>query len=481
MSTPNFKRLARAFHREGYHLEREGDLWRIGLTDRPHIPMAEVLLHADLSLDLKAVKQLMGLMRLQHPDGSRVCRACATPDFHPGSHVPIGSVVSTTDLVIPKAVGGDINCGMRMHKVGLTLDELAPHLDYLKHSLKGDYLLGTQELAYDLGALQAMFTEGLSGWIAETRRRPHAKWRYVDCAQMESELDRVHLGGSVRRGDMRHLPDGLFDPQLKVHRGGDLGSIGGGNHFVELQVVEEVYDRKLAWSWAGGLKQGDVVFMIHSGSRGIGQSIGKAWRAKAQRCWPTEAPHPEGQLFPFTLESHLDLVDEYLEAEATAAHYGWVNRQVLAEVMRLRLREVTSTDLEVPLIYDLPHNLTFSEGEAWVIRKGACPAHLGQPVIIPGSMGADSFLLVGLGSDRFLSSASHGAGRALSRFESSRESSKGASPHERPVDCITLNPERLREEAPRAYKPIHAVIDVQERHALTRRVARMSPLLTFKA
>lgn len=172
-----------------------------------------------------------------------------------------------------------------------------------------------------------------------------------------------------------------------------------------------------------------------------------------------------------------------MQAEATAANYGFINRLMLAELLRLRLREVYG-DVEAPLVYDLPHNITLREKPgSWVTRKGACPAYSGQPVIIPGSMGDYSYLMVGRGNPAFCNSASHGAGRVRSRFSLTRQ---GASQSEDElgltgVDCITLRPERRIEEAPAAYKSIQSVIDVQVEAKMADVVARLSPVLTFKA
>jgi tRNA-splicing ligase RtcB (3'-phosphate/5'-hydroxy nucleic acid ligase) len=190
------------------------------------------------------------------------------------------------------------------------------------------------------------------------------------------------------------------------------------------------------------------------------------------------------------VHSHPELVASYLRAEATAANYGFINRLLLAELLRLRLREVFG-DVEAPLVYDLPHNITLPANDQWgeskinnwVTRKGACPAHNRQPVIIPGSMGAYSYLCVGKGNPQFSSSASHGAGRMRSRFDLTRQ---GASQDEEElgltgVDCITLREERRIEEAPAAYKPIQSVIDVQVEAGMIDVVARLSPVLTFKA
>ncbi|MEG4212462.1 RtcB family protein [Microcoleus sp. S13_B4] len=186
------------------------------------------------------------------------------------------------------------------------------------------------------------------------------------------------------------------------------------------------------------------------------------WPDRACQAYPKTLKHPESRLFPLSVAANPELVRYYLQAEATAANYGFINRLLLAELLRWRLRQVFG-DVEAPLVYDLPHNITLAEGAGWVTRKGACRAHSRQPLIVPGSMGAPSYLLIEKGNDRFLRSASHGAGRARSRFNMSRKGvDKTDSALELTgVDCITWREERRIEEAPTAYKPIQPVIDVQ--------------------
>ncbi len=183
-----------------------------------------------------------------------------------------------------------------------------------------------------------------------------------------------------------------------------------------MQWVDRIENRALAHAW--GIKEGQLAFMIHSGSRNVGKYIGGMWRDRAQAAWQPGSKYPDSRLFPLSVAANPELVGDYLQAEATAANYGFVNRLLLAELLRLRLRQVYG-DLEAPLIYDLPHNITLPEGKGWVTRKGASPAHEGQPTIIPGSMGTPSYLVVGRGNPDFCCSASHGAGRLRSRFDRS--------------------------------------------------------------
>lgn len=440
---------------------------------------AEVLLPENFPVEAKALKQLANLAQVRHPQGGCVCRACATPDFHPGDGgVAIGSIVQTSEMVIPAAVGSDINCGMRLHVADLSLEQFLAKRDCFVELMKGDYFFGTRDVSMSAKTARAMFQNGIPGWLEGMLDRPTGSAANSDFAQLLSECDRVFLGGCMN-GDVKWVPEELV-PNDGTVRDGGLATIGGGNHFVEIQVVEEVADRATAYTW--GVRSGQIAFAIHSGSRNVGKYIGGMWRDRAREAWPKSLKYPESGLFPLSVAANPELVSSYLQAEATAANYGFINRLLLAELLRLRLRQVFG-DLEAPLVCDLPHNITLAESGGWVTRKGACPAHPGQPVIIPGSMGAPSYLLVGKGNDRFLNSASHGAGRARSRFDMSRE---GADKSDAAlgligVDCITLREERRIEEAPAAYKQIQPIIDLQVEAQMVDLVAKMKPVLTFKA
>lgn len=475
----NLKRLLRALAREGLDVTYEDSIYRIRLVGQAGFPQAEVLLPADLPVEAKALKQLAQLAALRHPDGSGVERAYATPDFHPGdSGVAIGSVIRTRDLLVPAAVGTDINCGMRLHVFDVSLDAFLSRRDDFVERMKGDFFFGKRDLPFDGATATAMFHDGSEGWLPKALKTPRGRLVQADQQQLTGELDRVYARGSLQ-GDARWAPHG-FIPREGLGRDASLATIGGGNHFVEVQCIEEIVDRQRAWEL--GLRTGQLTFMIHSGSRDVGKHIGVQWAQKAKDAWPKGAQYPDGGILPISAKANPELAAEYLTAEATAANYGFVNRLLLAELVRLRLREVHG-DVEAPLIYDIPHNITLREYDAYVARKGACPAHAGQLVIIPGSMGASSYLLVGLGSERHLSSASHGAGRAQSRFQMSRG---GATKNEGAlglsgVDCVSLREERRIEEAPAAYKPIGPVIDSQVKAGVVAVVARMRPILTFKA
>ena len=488
MQPKNLKRLLRALSRQGMEVTYNNSTYSVRLSNNTNAPVAEVLLPESFPVEAKALKQLANLANVRHPAGGAVCKCHATPDFHPGdAGIAIGSVVQTENMVIPAATGSDINCGMRLHVADLTVDAFLAKRDRFVELMKGDYFFGTRDVTMTGKAMQALFEYGVPGWLDVMLDAATGSVTKSNLEQLARESDNIFLDGSMH-GNWRLAPPELV-PDDGLVRDGGLATIGGGNHFVEIQCVDKVLNPALAYAW--GIKEGQIAFMIHSGSRHVGKYIGGMWRDKAKSAWEPGVKYPESQIFPLSVNSQPELVAGYLQAEATAANYGFINRLLIAELLRLRLREIYG-DMEAPLVYDLPHNITLpatdiedsqSQISQWITRKGACPANQGQPVIIPGSMGAYSYLCVGKGSDRFSNSASHGAGRLRSRFDLSRG---GASQNEEElgltgVDCITLREERRIEEAPAAYKPIQSVIDVQVEAGIIDVVARLSPILTFKA
>lgn len=465
-------RVCRALARQGLDVSTDGHTWRVRWRSCPHAPVAEALLPRGGSVEGRALRQLADLAAVAHPEGGAVQAVRATPDLHPGRTVPIGSVVHTTDMLIPAAVGGDINCGMRLHVTDVSVDRFLAIRDPFVEALKGDLFFGTREIVLPARAAAGLYTDGLAGLLLSLEPSPRGVLGHIDREQWFDELDRVLLGGGLP-GDLRWVPPGLAPDRGEVRDGG-LATIGGGNHFVEIGVVEEILDASVAYAW--GVRRGQLSILVHSGSRNVGRAIGGLWRDQARSSWPTGHPYPPGELFPLI---DPDQIRDYLSAEATAANYGFLNRALLAELVRVRLRERLG-DLTIPLIFDLPHNLTFSHDPGWITRKGACPAHDGQPVIVPGSMGTASYLAVGRGSEAHLCSASHGAGRQLGRFEMTRRGSRIEQLGLEGVDCVTLRQQRVLEEAPAAYKPIDPVIEAQVEARILDPVARLRPVLTFK-
>jgi tRNA-splicing ligase RtcB len=466
--SPKLERVLAALARRGLDVTREGPVWSIRGQQNPEGVCAEVLLPDGFPLSRKAAEQLARFAAAAHPEGGRVLAARATPDFHAGAHVPVGAVVATSpDMLVPEAIGTDINCGMRLHVVDLELDRFLAHKRELIADLRGDLLLGTRDLPMRSTALSALYRAGAPAWLEALADAPLGRAAMADRPQIESELERCYELGSFEGSD-----EWLSTEGRDVIRDPCLGTPGGGNHFVELQVVEAVLDGATAHAW--GVRVGQLAFMVHSGSRSVGVAVGEHWRRKARELWPEGLAHPQSGVFTV----HGAAARDYLRAMSTAANYGAVNRLLLAELVRLRLREHYG-ELAAPLVWDGPHNLVSQERGCMVHRKGATPARLGEPVLIPGSMGQPSFLLVGLGSEQWLESASHGAGRALTRHRARQLDDHAAGLAQ--VECIALHTERLREEAPAAYKDIDPVIDVQVEAGIVAPVARLRPLLTFKA
>lgn len=453
--------------RKGLDLSKEGPVYRV--KRHGSAVTAEVLLPEGFPLESKAAVQLARFADVQHPSGGRVVQACATPDFHPGSEVPVGAVVAASNMVIPSAIGTDINCGMRLHVADLTLDRFLAGKEKLVELLKGDLLLGTRDLPATVEGMRGMFALGIPGWLDA---EPLGAMARADRRQLEDEsFHRVYDCGMLN-GHERWAPDGRLPDDRAVIRDGGLGTVGGGNHFVEIQVVDEISNSYLAQEW--GVRVGQIAFMVHTGSRSVGKAIGTRWSEIAKERWPKNLKYPE--IFSLVGED----AEQYIEAMNTAANYAFVNRMLIAELVRLRMREVYG-DVEAPLVYDIPHNLIFHEGGLYVHRKGATPAHPSQPVIIPGSMGHPSYLMVGTWSDRFLSSCSHGAGRSSTRFQMTRKGRPKMDLGLEGVECITLRAERMLEEAPAAYKDVGPVVEVQVEQQLISPVAKLQPVLTFKS
>lgn len=469
------ERVFKALARDGIAARKDGPVFRIRKIDSPHAPEAEVLLPEGFALESKAASQLASFAAVRHPSGGEVKAAFATPDFHPGAIVPVGAVVATSaDMVIPQAIGTDIQCGMRLHVCDITVEQFLQRKEEFVALAKGDLLLGTRDVPMQVSSMRALFDGGCVSWLDEVQTQPLGRLQMSSMRQLAMELDRVYGMGSYD-GSSKWAPSSMLPTSRDIVRDPSLATIGGGNHFVEVQVVESVLDRSQAFAW--GVKEGQLAFMIHSGSRLAGVSIGNAWIERAKREWPEGLAHPESGIYPL----YGDLVDEYLEAMNSASNYASVNRLLLAELVRLRLREVFGADVEAPLLFDVPHNVVLKERGLLVHRKGATPAHRGQPVLVPGSMGHASFLMVGQGNERFLHSASHGAGRLKTRYEMRHKMRANHDLGLSGVECITLKEERLVQEAPAAYKPIQPVVDIQADVGIASIVARMRPLLTFKA
>ncbi len=460
-------RLQKALRRQGIAVDFQNGIYTLANS----LTQARVLLPQTFSLEEKAVRQLLAFAAVQVPGhAGHVCKACATPDFHPGSIAPVGSIVATTeDLVIPAIPGTDINCGMRLITTGLTLKQVEARKDALLARLRRVLLEDGRDVPLRSQAYAALFDAGPAAFIDLL----HAQglWQRVD-------RDRLHreLAGCIALaefgGGLQHAPEALVGTR-EIIRDPCIGTTGSGNHFVELQVVDALINRQQAY--ALGLRQDEVVVMIHSGSRDVGFFVGGRWMDRARTEWPKGVRYPQSGLFGLAGP----LAQAYLDAMGVAARYAWANRMVLAELVRDCLNEVFAADAS-QLVVDVPHNVVLREHGMNIHRKGATPARAGDLALIPGSMGDYSYVAGGLGNADWLWSCSHGAGRTQRR-QSMRTLRSDALGNELAWQCITLREERRIEEAPTAYKRIGPVISAQEEQGMIRAVARLRPWVTFKA
>lgn len=460
----NFSRVKQKFKRLGINVSYRDGVYLV----ENEKAQASILLPETFILEQKAVTQLLAFASVGTPTRSQcVCRACATPDFHPGATVPVGAIVATPeDFVIPAAIGTDINCGMRLLTTGISLAHAALHREVLVSRLKHVLLESGRDLPMTGTSFTQLFDLPLEEFLSNIPQK--GMWGRVERDALAKDLAAC-IGLRQFSSHSRYAPEALLAP--REIRDPCLGTPGSGNHFVELQEVEEIYDRKLAYQQ--GLKKGDLVVMLHSGSRDVGFFVGQRWMGRAKDAWPSGLKHPESGLYGLEGE----LASEYLTAMGTAARYAWFNRVALGEMVK-EVLEQTLGLTRSRLIVDVPHNVVLNEQGLNIHRKGSTPAHDGDLAIIPGSMGTASYLARGLGNPEWLNSCSHGAGRSIRRQEARRLVADG---EDHSWECVTLKEERKIEEAPDAYKPIGPVITSQEEHGMISSIVRLKPWITFKA
>lgn len=429
-------------------------------------------------------------------------RVALSPDFHKGAGVPIGTSLLTRGFCVPQAVGNDINCGVRLHVVrGLEPERLRARLDALEPALRRLFFEGGRAIPLLRAQRAGLLRDGLPGLLAAPRP-DEGVWAGWDQAAQERDLARVRHGGRLPTTDViPPLQD--YVTREGVVRDSQIGSVGGGNHFVELQVVTRVLAGATAHAW--GLTPGTVVVMAHSGSVGVGHACGGWFVDAARAAWPRGLPHPTNGIFP--LPDRAPAYAPFFSALHTAAHFAFANRLFLARLALQALEATLGAPFEFPLVYDTPHNLAWARPDGRVLhRKGASPAGghgegpdawFGEPVLVPGSMGSPSWVMEGRGNDEALGSASHGAGRQEHRGAASHHSDAELERFLAEFRVVTaLDPRRhdvrrrpdlleawrrgLKEEAPWAYKPVTPVVETLEAANIAVRVAELRPLLTVK-
>jgi tRNA-splicing ligase RtcB len=464
--------------------------WEIPVGFIPHMRVpGRFFLSESLgrSLEPGAVQQLANVATLP----GIIRHSLAMPDIHWGYGFPIGGVAAFSldeGVISPGGVGFDINCGVRLFSTPLAEKDIAGRRD-LVDALFGAVPTGVgakSPVKVSQKALDDMMTKG-------------ARWAVESGYGLPKDLLRCEDGGYMKQADSSAVS--AKAKQRGVPQGGTLGS---GNHFLELQVVREVYDTEAAHAF--GLAAGQVCCMIHCGSRGLGHQVCTDHLKTLEQA--TRKYHiilPDRQLACAPVMSVEG--KEYFGAMAASANYAWANRQMIMHAARNVLAKTFSIRYdEMPLVYDVAHNVAKIEEHidngkralVCVHRKGATRAfgpdapdlpsdlaHIGQPVIIPGSMGTSSYVLRGTHAamEKTFGSTCHGSGRVMSRSQAKKKlNGKEITAALLKKGIIVRAPSEnaIADEAPEVYKPSDEVVNVVHEVGISRLVARLSPIGVIK-
>ncbi len=469
-------------------IQRDETCWEIPAKGPMRVP---AVIYADARLlhdmDQKVHEQIANVATLP----GIVDAAYAMPDAHWGYGFPIGGVAAFDPeqggVISAGGVGFDISCGVRTLHTGLTAADLKPHQQRLADELyrstpagvgsRGKLHLNHQEML-------DMLTGG-------------AKWAVEQGFGEAEDLERTEEYGCMAGADPAYVSSKARERQRE-----EMGTLGSGNHYLEVQRVAEIYNPEIAHSF--GLQTDDIVITIHCGSRGLGHQIGTEFlKEMAVSAAQYHIALPDRELACAPLNSPLG--KQYLGAMRAGINCALANRQILTHLTRQAVASIFP-DARLGLLYDVSHNTCKLEKHAvagrikdlFVHRKGATrafgPGHpelpaafrsVGQPVLIGGSMGTSSYVLCGTkeSEQRAFSSACHGAGRAMSRHQATRQWRGRELVDELARQGIIIRSPSLRgiaEEAPLAYKDVSAVVDAAHLAGLARKVARLEPVICIK-
>jgi tRNA-splicing ligase RtcB (3'-phosphate/5'-hydroxy nucleic acid ligase) len=465
-------------------------LWEIPAEARADMRVpARVFADEEL---LAAIEQDRSLEQLQNVATlpGIVGAALAMPDIHQGYGFPVGGVAATElpdGVISPGGVGYDINCGVRLLALPLSDEELGDAREPLVHEMSRRIPAGAgKEGLLELRGVQLE---------AVLERGPRA---LVDSHGVgtEDDLERTESEGCLPGAEPAAVSE-----RARTRGSGQLGTAGSGNHFIELQRVERVFDPSAAEAY--GLGEGQLTVLIHSGSRGLGHQVCTDYVKRmdaAHRRYGIELPDRQLACTPLSSPEGR----EYMEAMACAANFAWANRHAIAHRVRESIGRVIGREAAAGArqVYDVAHNVAKVERydgvDVCVHRKGATRAFpagseeipaayrdVGQPVFIPGSMGTSSFVLAGEpGSlERSFGTTCHGAGRRMSRTGARKQITGQELRRQLERDGIVVrcpSNKGLAEEAPFAYKDVERVVEVVERARLARRVVQLRPLGVVK-
>jgi tRNA-splicing ligase RtcB len=469
-----------------YVLDRE---YKSGMRVPGYIYASEILMRQileDNSLSQVAnVATLPGIVR-----GS-----FAMPDIHWGYGFVIGGVAAfdpgNGGIVSPGGVGYDINCGVRLIRSDLDINDIADRIEPLIHEIFLSVPVGVG-------------SEGnvsLSGKKMERVLRDGAEAIVAEGMSWPEDLEYIEESGAIDNADPSVISD-------KARKRGEkqCGTLGAGNHFVEIQKVDEIFDPEAARAY--GLEKGMITVMIHTGSRGLGHQVcDDHLRILRDAVLKYEIDLPDRQLACAPLESKEG--KEYLSAMACAANFAWANRSIITHLIRRSFEQIFGEGaqrLGLNIVYDVAHNIAKWEKHdvggkkkrLLVHRKGATRAfpsghceipyayrEIGQPVLIPGDMGTSSWVLQARpkAMDAVFGSTCHGAGRAMGRGEAKRSidyDSLMKDMDRRGILVCAGSRKGLVEEAPDAYKDVDEVVNVTDRSGISTKVARLKPIAVIK-
>lgn len=415
----------------------------------------------------------------------------ALPDGHQGYGFPIGGVAATdaeTGVISPGGIGYDQNCGVRLLVTNLDEKDVRPILGELISTLFRNVPSGlgsTGHVRLSLPQLDEVLRNG-------------ARWAVENGFGWGRDLERTEEGGCMKEADPSRV-------SMEAKRRGfpQLGSLGSGNHFLEVQKVEKIYEPEIAKSF-GLTHEGQVTVMIHTGSRGLGHQVCSDYLRTMERSihkYGIQLPDRELVNVPFSSPEG----QAFFSAMCCSANYAWANRQMITHWVRQSFEQVLKRDAEaqgLELVYDVAHNIAKVErhrvdGESKLVvvhRKGAtrafprdhqdvpsCYRSVGQPVLIPGDMGRASYVLAGteLAMQETFGSTAHGSGRHLSRGAALRQFSGHEVKRRLEQKGIVVRAASvsvIAEETPEAYKSVDEVVEVTHRAGISRKVVRLVPL-----
>lgn len=440
-------------------------------------------LGSDLSLDQAAnVAMLPGITG----------RALAMPDIHQGYGFPIGGVAATDPaeggVVSPGGVGFDINCGVRLLQSELTREDVLPKLRELVNQLFRDVPCGAGrkgEISISHQELEHVLTEGAAWMLGRDYAEPE-------------DIEHCEESGMMEGADPHAVSDRAKNRGLA-----QLGTIGSGNHFLEVQYVEQIFDESAAAAF--GLRLHQVTVLIHCGSRGLGHQVCTDYlREMDESSARYDYALPDRQLACVPVHSREG--QRYLAAMRAAANFAWANRQGISHFARQSFRRIFGPKTVLKVVYDVCHNIAKLERHAsngqqrslMVHRKGATRAFpagrpelpaayaaAGQPVFIPGSMGTASYVLAGTDAAmrETFGTTCHGAGRLMSRTAAKKSDYAKDARQRLESQGVLVRSETkdgISEEIPEAYKDVDVVVNVMHQAGIARRVARLRPMGVIK-